>query len=282
MTDWDRHIEAELAASPVRARSLYAPATVETVNSRVWSSARYARARARRRLRAAESGLLERYAGAVGGHVLELASAGGRLTQALSHGATTYTGVALGAAALRRCDPGAPLAWFDCHDLRDLDRFGEDQFTAVVIGGTALDLFGDAERHRLLDRLFRLVREDGVLIFSSHNLGSESLVREPARGFGRRPARAAGRLARLPRALRSRAVLRGLQEREHGWGILNDGELDYSLLHYHVSRDHQEDQLAEHGFLLLECVTPQDEPVMPGGFAYGHRELWYAATPVAV
>ena len=282
MTDWDRHIEAELADSPVRARSLYAPATVETVNSSVWSSSRYARARARRRLCAAESGLLERYAGALGGHVLELASAGGRLTHALSHGATTYTGVALGAEALARCDSGAPLAWFDCRDLRDLDRFGEDQFTAVVIGGMALDLFGHVERHRLLDRLYRLLRDDGVLILSSHNLGSESLVREPARAFGRRPLHALRRLGRLPRALRNHAVLRGLQQREHGWGILNDGELDYSLLHYHVSRDHQEDQLAEHGFLLLECVTPHDEPVAPGGFAYGHRELWYAATPVVV
>jgi SAM-dependent methyltransferase len=280
MSEWDRYIEVEPTGTrELSRRSPLAPATVETVNSGLWATARYARSRARARLRPAEAGLLERYGSALAGDVLELASAGGRLTHVLSHGARTFCGVALGRAALGRCEPRAPLSWIDCRDLRDLDRFGEGQFTAVVIGGAAIDLFGDAERHRLLDQLGRVLSPDGLLLFSSHNLGSESLVREPARAFGVHPLRAAARLARLPRALRNRTALAGLQERERGWGILNDGELDYGLLHYYVSRDHQEQQLADHAFLMLECLTPDDELVDPGAFAYGHRELYYVAVP---
>ncbi len=30
---------------------------------------------------------------------------------------------------------------------------------------------------------------------------------------------------------------------------------------------------------MIECVTPGDEVVPAGEFAFGHRELYYAAVP---
>ncbi len=106
-----------------------------------------------------------------------------------------------------------------------------------------------------------------MLVFSSHNLGCESLVAPPGLRLGLNPLRAIPRLARLPRGLSNRARLGGLQEREYGYAILNTPAEDYSLLHYHVSRDAQERQLGQHGFLLLECLAPDGAAVGVGAIA---------------
>jgi SAM-dependent methyltransferase len=263
---------------PLRAAA-YAPATVETVNSGHWSGAKLASRRARARFRPAELGLGRRHAGPLSGDVLELGCAGGLLTSALVASADTFTGVGPCAPALVVAAGRHPSATFVCGDLRDFDTLGEQRFTAVVMARRVIDLFGDTERRLLLDRIHRALAGDGVLLFSSPNLGCESLVPPPARNLTANPVRLANRLARLPRALRNRAVLAPLQEREHGWAILNTPAHDYALLQYFISRDAQERQLADHGFSMLECVTADDEPVPPGDLAYGSVELFYAARP---
>lgn len=258
----------------------HGPATVETVNSRHWVGAKHGRRRSRQRLRAAETGLLERYRDQLRGNVLELDSATGRLTDRLAHDAAALTGLTGHAGVAARARRRHPAASFIARDLRDLGDFADGEFSAVVAGRHALDLLGDRERRRLLDHLHRVLGGDGVLIFSSHNLGCESLVRDPARNLSANPFRALNRLLRMPASLRNRAHLRLLQEREHGYAVLNDDSRDYAVLHYYVSRDGQERQLAEHCFRLLECVALDDSPVGPGELAYGCRELYYAAQPV--
>jgi hypothetical protein len=104
-------------------------------------------------------------------------------------------------------------------------------------------------------------------------------VPAPARNWSLNPIRSGNRLARLPRALRNRAVLGPLQQREHGWAVLNTPAHDYALLEYFISRDAQERQLSEHGFRMLECVDAADVPVPPGDLAYRRAELLYAACP---
>jgi SAM-dependent methyltransferase len=260
-------------------QTAYGPASVETVNSRHWSSSKLARRRAERRLRAAEIGLLRRYERPLSGHVLELGSAGGRLTESLIRGARTMVGLGPSTPSINRCTLMHPRGSFRHGDLRDLDAFEDGQFDAVVAGHAAIDVFGHHQRRLLIESLRRVLAIDGVLIFSSHNLGSESLVVPPSRNLSANPFRLANRVARLPRALRNRAHLAHLQEREPGYAILNDASHDYALLHYYVSRDGQERQLADAGLRLLECVDENDAPVAAGEFAFGSLELHYAAEP---
>lgn len=254
---------------------LEAPLTAEFVNARFWPSRHEARQRARRRLRPVEVALLGRYREELSGDVLELGSCGGQLTEALVYHARSLIGVGLSGPTVEVCRQRHPTATFvDCN-LLDVDAFECGQFSAIVAGQFVLDLLGDGQRRWLLQRLSRILDDDGVLIFSSHNLACESLVTSPVRNLARHP------LApwRLPRALGNRAHLGCLQQREHGYAVLNDHAHDYGLLSYYISRDGQERQLSEHDFCLLECVTIDDEPVERGDGAYGRRELHYAAQP---
>ena len=264
----------ELSFQPVVARP-----SVETVNAHHWPSRRQAHRRTKRQLGVGELTLLIRYRRALSGAVLELGARGDRLTALLAAQSQSLIGLGRSSPTVELCRSLHPTARFLERDMRDLDSFEDGQFEAIVAGHAEIDLLGDAQRRLLLDRLRRIVAPDGVLIFSSHNLGCESLVAPPGRHLGLNPLRALPRLARLPRGLSNRARLGRLQEREHGYAILNTPAEDYSLLHYHISRDGQERQLGEHGFLLLECVAPDGAEVGLGSFAYGSRQLYYAATP---
>jgi len=264
----------ELSMQPVVARP-----SVETVNAHHWPSRRQARRRTRRELGVGELTLLVRYRRALSGSVLELGSRGDRLTALLAAQSESLIGLGRSTPTVELCRALHPTARFLERDIRDLHSFEDGQFEAIVAGHAEIDLLGDVQRRLLFDRMRRIVAPDGVLIFTSHNLACESLVPAPGHHLGFHPLRAMARLARLPRALRNRAALRRLQEREHGYAILNTPAEDYSLLHYHISRDAQERQLRDHGFLLLECLAPDGAVVGEGSVAYGSRQLHYAATP---
>ena len=253
--------------------------SVEAVNARHWPSRRQARRRTRREIGVGELTLLVRYRRALSGDVLELGSRGDRLTALLSAHARSLVGLGRSTPTVELCRSLHPTARFLERDVRDLDSFEDGSFDAIVAGHAEIDLLGDFQRRLLLDRLRRIITPDGVLIFSSHNLGSESMVARPGRHLGLHPLRAIRRLARLPRSLGNHARLAALQQREHGYAILNTPAEDYSLLHYFISRDGQERQLADHGFLLLECLAPDGAEIGVGGFGYGSQQLHYVATP---
>ena len=179
--------------------------SVETVNAHHWPSRRQARRRTRRQLGVGELTLLVRYRRALAGAVLELGSRGDRLTALLAANADSLIGLGRSTPTVELCRSLHPTAKFLERDIRDLDSFEDGQFEAIVAGHAEIDLLGDAQRRLLLDRLRRILAPDGVLIFSSHNLGCESLVPLPGRHLGFNPLLAIPRLATLPRALRNHA-----------------------------------------------------------------------------
>ena len=82
---------------------------------------------------------------------------------------------------------------------------------------------------------------------------------------------------RLPRSLRNRRRLLRWQQYAPDHAILNDAAHDFSLLHYYITRDQQDLQLAHHGFALQECLRLDGQRVQAGESATGWHELHYAA-----
>jgi SAM-dependent methyltransferase len=281
-TPWEAHRAGTRAVwtPEVRLVAPVAPPSVAAVNARHWATAKRTRRYARRPLRQAELGLFERYAEQLSGEVLELGCGAGRLTGYLVSAARSVSAIDISPAMIELCSRRFPQARYYEQDIRDLDLFDAGQFSAVVAGRYTIDTLEDSERRVLLEKIHRVLADDGVLIMSSHNLACESLVPLPSRNLSANPLRLAKRLIRLPTALRNRAQLGWLQEREHGYAILNDFTHDYSVLHYYISRDGQEIQFAQHGFLLNECVALDGTTVPRGATAFGCRELHYAAVPV--
>jgi SAM-dependent methyltransferase len=248
-------------------------------SDRVWGTGGLLRRYGGRKLRPAETVLFDRHREALSGTVLELGCGGGRLTSHLVGLSDSVTGVDLASAMVAHCRRAYPQASFRQGDLRDLSAFESESWDAIVAGFAVIDVLSDEERQTFFDEAHRLVRPSGLLIFSSHNFSCAPLLRGPLRSINAtNPVSFASQVLRLPRSMRNRRRLLPFQQVCADHAILNDPAHDFSLLHYYITRDEQDRQLARHGFELRECLRLDGEPVGPGDPAEGWDELHYAAT----
>jgi 2-polyprenyl-3-methyl-5-hydroxy-6-metoxy-1,4-benzoquinol methylase len=246
--------------------------------TRTWASGGLLRSYRSRNLRPAEEAVFGHHAQRLQGRVLELGCGGGRLTGHLIALGASVHGVDIAAKMVAYCARTYPLATFGQGELRDASSWGGGQWNAVVAGWALIDVLSDEERASFFADVHDLLSPGGLLIFSSHNLACAHLVRGPLRSISAaNPLSLASQLLRLPRSYLNHRRLTPWQRFEPDYAILNGAAHDFSLLHYYITRDGQERQLARQGFELLECLDAAGAVVGPGEEGLGSHELHYAA-----
>ena len=85
------------------------------------------------------------------------------------------------------------------------------------------------------------------------------------------------KVLRFPLRQRNHRRLAPLERTEPGYAVINDDAHDFQLLHYYIGRDAQAEQLAGHGFSLVECLDLEGHRVDAGDTAEDHVELHYVA-----
>jgi ubiquinone/menaquinone biosynthesis C-methylase UbiE len=102
--------------------------------------------------------------------VLDLGVGGGRTTSCLSRVATRYVGVDSSEAMIRASRSRFPNLNFLLADASDLSAFEDASFDAVVFSYNGLDcVVPDEKRQRCFRECWRVLRPDGVFVFSSRN-----------------------------------------------------------------------------------------------------------------
>lgn len=105
--------------------------------------------------------------------ILDLGVGGGRTTPYLSSLASRYLGADYSAEMIEACHKKFPGLEFATVDAADLSLFAASTFDAVVMAFNAIDnLIPDESRYRAWREVHRVLKPDGVLIFSSHNIRS--------------------------------------------------------------------------------------------------------------
>lgn len=252
-------------------------------NVRRWETGDYVADYANRTLRPVEVVILARYREPLSGRVLDLGCGAGRLLGYLVALGGEVQGVDISPRMIdycRRRYPGASVMIGDMSALPDAVGGG---FDAIFASYNLIDVLDDRARRTLLADLHGRLGDEGVLIFSSHNLAF-------ADAGGTRPStpRALGRLnrpprellelpVRLPARLRNRRRMRALERRGADHAILNDQALDYGLLHYYIGRGDQERQLDQLSYDLVECLDLQGRTIARGEDAAYCSELHYVA-----
>lgn len=248
----------------------------QQVNDALWSRAELAAEYANRDLRPVEATLLLRYRDSLSGRVLELGCGGGRVTGYLAEIAREVDAIDRMPAMVAACAAAYPSVSVGQGDIRDLSRFADASYDAVVAAYGLIDVLDDAGRRAVLREMRRIVRPDGLVVFSSHNRDCPPAgITLRGNGF----LRGAVRLRHVPRWARNRRRVLPLERRELDYAILNDISHDFSALHYYVTRDTQARQLAELGYALVECLDLEGRTVPPGGTAPKSAELHYVARP---
>lgn len=234
-----------------------------------------------RSLRPVEELIFDRYRSELSGSVLSVGCGTGRLVSHLCHGASAIHGIDISAAMVEYCRRTVPKGTFSQTDMRDLGSLDHDPFDVVLASFNVLDAVDHADRRRTLAGFRDALASGGLLIMSSHNLAIAPRVVGPGRDvlahLRSRELRIAARGAfHLPRRVRNNRRLRGFEATGSGFAIVNDVAHDYSLLHYYVSPAAQRQQLAAHGFELIECLDLEGRRLQVGDESES-PELHYVA-----
>jgi SAM-dependent methyltransferase len=258
-------------------RSDRSPDAQQRVNDQLWAGKRLVGAYANRELRPVEVVILVRYRDALSGHVLELGSGAGRLTGYLAAIADSVVGIDLSPDMVEYSRRHYPGVDFRQGDIRDQSVFDAAPYDAIVAPYNIVDVLDDGDRQILLDRVCAALRPGGLFVMSSHNREVAGSLGDPLRLVGQSPTQAFLTVARWPRWWLNRRRLRAFERNEPSYAILNDVIHDYAGLHYYVTREAQEQQLARHGFELRECLDLHGATIEPGDPAAHSSELHYVA-----
>ena len=102
--------------------------------------------------------------------ILDLGVGGGRTTAYLSSIAARYVGVDYASEMIVACRKKFPQLEFQTENASDLSRFATSSFDAVVMAFNGMDyVIPDEFRFRALQEIRRVLKPEGILIFSSHN-----------------------------------------------------------------------------------------------------------------
>jgi SAM-dependent methyltransferase len=102
--------------------------------------------------------------------LLDLGVGGGRTTAFLSRTAARYVGVDNSPGMIESCRKKFPHLEFVVADAADLSGFDDASFDIVVFAFNGIDFVQpDTNRHRCLTHIHRVLRPEGLVIFSSHN-----------------------------------------------------------------------------------------------------------------
>jgi ubiquinone/menaquinone biosynthesis C-methylase UbiE len=105
-----------------------------------------------------------------GSAILELGVGGGRTTGYLANRASDYVGIDYAASMVQACQSKFPGLEFRVADAADLSEFRDESFDAVVFAFNGIDYVFPLEGRKLcLQHVHRMLKQNGCMIFSSHN-----------------------------------------------------------------------------------------------------------------
>lgn len=166
-------------------------------------------------------------------------------------------------------------------DMRDLAPFEDGSFDFVFAPNNVIDAVGEADRHRTLAEMRRVLRSGGVFVFSSHNLHRADALAGPRPGRSRNPVTQTLLLARWLRQLRNHHRVAPARAMLGDHALLNDRGHDYACLHYYVSQAYERRELEAAGFQVLDVFDDDGQPVGPEERAPRSASLTYVARRAA-
>jgi len=105
-----------------------------------------------------------------GSAILDLGVGGGRTTSYLAERASRYVGVDYATAMVKACEAKFPSLEFKVADAANLSLFPDASFDVVVFAFNGIDyVLPEKSRQSCFAQVHRVLKANGIFIFSSHN-----------------------------------------------------------------------------------------------------------------
>ncbi len=153
---------------------------------------------------------------------------------------------------------------FRQEDARDLSVFAQASFDSVFATNNVLDALSHEDRLQALHEIRYVLRQDGILIFSSHNRRWADAQSGPRIEWSSSPVSTLRSSLRWFPRMRNYLRVKKLRRQEQDYALLNDIGHDYACLHYYIDDVTQRSQLQSCGFELLELLSNEGRAFLPG------------------
>lgn len=184
------------------------------------------------------------------GRVLDLGVGSGRTTRYLAPFCADYLGIDISPEMLAHARRDHPRQRFREGDLRALADLREPEFDFILIAYNTIDVLDHDDRLAFLAAVCRLLKPDGLFVFSTHNRAWRLCGKAPGlprlNGAWDLP-RFLYRAVRTSRAWLNHCRLAHLQHAEEDYAIVT-GSHDRTGLVYCIDRQTQLRQLRDGGF----------------------------------
>ena len=214
--------------------------------------------------------------------ILDIGVGAGRTTAVLTELSSDYIGIDYVEEMVRHCKQQFPHIHFECADARDLSRFTDGQFYLIVFSMNGLSMVDHVGRMRILNEVSRLLKPDGVFLFSAYNKANRrhlKIFHFPEFHFTFHPLKLIKRKLQFTYTtlLRARNRYRHRKHEVHtdDYSMVNDVCHDYSTMLYYTSRSNQIDQLRSVGF--AGAITTLDLAGKQIEGETGHDSIFYIA-----
>jgi ubiquinone/menaquinone biosynthesis C-methylase UbiE len=199
--------------------------------------------------------------------ILDIGVGAGRTTPSLLEISRDYTAIDYSEVLVHQARKRFGLDSIYCCDVRDMSRFPDRGFDFVYFSFNGLDCISHEGRLRALGEIRRVLKPQGIFLFSSHNRAHLEDPPGATRQYTRIESikRAVWKMLLLPRHFRLRRHETATSE----YAIVNDSGLRYSLLLYYITISSQVAQLEKLEFSVQHVYDMQGTPV-----GYDDRSPW--------
>ncbi len=186
--------------------------------------------------------------------ILDLGVGGGRTVPLLCEISSDYVALDYTPELVEACRERFPGVRVSEGDARDLSRFADESFKLVVFSYNGIDSVDRLDRFAILREVHRVLRPDGIFVFSAHNLTGRhfekatSLETAPSSNPIRVAARAGKWLFHQGRSLFNQSRYAKLEHQTNDYAIVNDSAEDHGIVIHYASLAAQLRELVEEGF----------------------------------
>lgn len=185
--------------------------------------------------------------------LLELGIGGGRATKHLLQISVDYVGLDYVAKFAEETGKKFPSAKILCGDARNLSDFADQTFDFVLFAFNGIDYVSNEDRLKVLSEVRRVLKTDGIFMFSSHNRDYEYFKKLPWHHQIQLNAGYFKFVIHCLRHLPNHFKMKKHETFADDYAIVNDGDHRFSLLTYHIGIEKQTAQLNETGFKQIEA-----------------------------
>jgi SAM-dependent methyltransferase len=267
-----------MIADPIQKVHATATPTQDEVNRRVYMAKGVDASYRLAALNRVETIALLKYQLAFAGHdVLDVGVGAGRTAPYLAPLARRYEAIDFSPVMVESARRRLPGISVRLADMRDLSAFADASFDFLFGANNVIDAVSHDDRLRTLAEFRRVLRDDGIVVFSSHNRCYRHAGHAPRIEYSRNPVTQALNVARWSRQIVNYARYRGLRKAEPEYSLLNDKGHNFACLHYYVEQQTQRRQLAAMGLRVVDVLDHEGRSLESSDPASDSPWLMYVA-----